>query len=195
MPICSRKKIIFIHIPKTGGQSIEKAFDCYDLYENEQAHYPASKVNELKADVYDSYFKFSIVRNPFDKLVSSYRYQVKGDDFRLVDCDKNSSFKEFILKLGEKFADFPQIPWIEKSHYVEQHKFLYSGPRLLVDRVFRFEDFSTEINDFVVKMTGVPVPHINKSRQDHYRGYFDLETRNIVENFYYKDLKVFGYDY
>ena len=71
--ILPRKKIIFIHIPRTGGTSVEKYFN----FKHEAGWKPAT-AQHFTLEEYskhydlDKYFKFSIVRNPWDRLMSWY---------------------------------------------------------------------------------------------------------------------------
>jgi hypothetical protein len=80
MPIYNNIKCIYVHIPKTGGQSISKMLSQAELLcknENncELEHLTMSMIlNRLKPE---SYFKFAIVRHPVDRLVSEYFFSKK----------------------------------------------------------------------------------------------------------------------
>jgi hypothetical protein len=98
LPFDPKHKILFVHIPKTGGTSIEQFFDMchaknfwFDRWDRdrddflkkhqtkcsspklvyEPQHYPIEVLKELIED-YDDYFKFTFVRNPYTKLLSEY---------------------------------------------------------------------------------------------------------------------------
>jgi hypothetical protein len=64
-------KFIFMHITKTGGSSIEKLFN----YEGIKHQRPIELINILGQTTWDSYFKFTFVRNPWDRTVSEYFYR------------------------------------------------------------------------------------------------------------------------
>lgn len=66
-------KIIFIHIPRTGGTSVEKHFGFKHQHgwKPETAQHLTLKEYSNHYDVND-YFKFTLVRNPWDRLVSWY---------------------------------------------------------------------------------------------------------------------------
>ena len=65
-------RCIFIHIPRTGGSSIEKALVGRNWWSisKETKHITASQAREVYGDYWGKYFKFSFVRNPWDRCVS-----------------------------------------------------------------------------------------------------------------------------
>lgn len=100
MPFCSKRKIAFIHIPKTGGTSIEYClgltgkenffFDNWGLdrpgfiremgrltssprIQYEPQHYDPGLMSDLVPG-FDSYFTFTFVRNPYTRLLSEFHY-------------------------------------------------------------------------------------------------------------------------
>ena len=70
--ISDKHKIIFIHIPRTSGTSIESAFDL-NMDKEGDKHLRASEIKKKTgSDKWNSYFKFSIVRNPWERFASMY---------------------------------------------------------------------------------------------------------------------------
>ena len=77
MYIDHNKKIVFIHIPRTGGSTIKDALGLYDkIYKKGLHHLSAVDI----PDVCKDYFKFAFVRNHWDRFVSLYFYN-KSDCF------------------------------------------------------------------------------------------------------------------
>ena len=79
------KKFIFVHINKTAGTSIEKALSNYgvrkleensdlelELTYKQSQHFNTEEYKKHLGDGYDDYYKFTIIRNPFDRVVSYY---------------------------------------------------------------------------------------------------------------------------
>lgn len=64
-------KLIFIHVPKCAGRSIN------DVFNQRFDHFTARYYEKEYADQWKKYTKFTIVRNPFDRLVSIYTYMMK----------------------------------------------------------------------------------------------------------------------
>ena len=78
---CNKHKIIFVHIPKTGGTSIEKALKLtsrekgYGVNKEKKAvqHYDYNEYrNSLGSEKFDKYYKFTISRNPYEKVISEF---------------------------------------------------------------------------------------------------------------------------
>ena len=119
MPINNRLKIVFVHIPKTGGSSIEESLDMYGfqnsgensifdptiLFGHELQLMTADEIFAyLEANRFDpyKYLWISVVRNPFDRFVSEYLWRSRWD-IRLQNMDiikKNiiSTFNQFFIK-------------------------------------------------------------------------------------------------
>lgn len=69
MPISHKNEIIFIHIPKNAGTSIEKALKMSDTGHKPWSYYYKKYSNEWK-----TYKKLAVFRNPIDRLISCYNY-------------------------------------------------------------------------------------------------------------------------
>ena len=137
------KKIIFIHIPKTGGSTIEKVMnlDKQDIgcgfgkfYGKALQHLTFDEIKKILGDeMFNKYDKISVYRNPYSRIVSEYYWcQVNGignssgQDFdSFLDyverCVKNSNFNETIYH----------------DHFMPQHQFVFNAKnKLIVDMNF-----------------------------------------------------------
>ena len=169
-------KVIFVHVNKTGGVSIATTLRMKQIY----CHDPSSEINkQVGNNVWNDYFKFSFVRNPFDKIVSQYHFNRHLFGF------KNSTFKEYIKAWseGKKISWFPQL----NLWYIDKK----------LDFIGRFENLQEDFN-VVCDKIGIPhkkLPHKNKSKHKHYTKYYDDETREIVAEKFAKDIEYFGYKF
>lgn len=79
----SAKQLIFIHIPKTGGESLEKA---WDLPKNH--HLASERRHEVfsSAGRRDDVFVATIIRNPYDRMWSWFRYCLQKDGWYVYHC-------------------------------------------------------------------------------------------------------------
>lgn len=167
-------KTIFVHIPKCAGQSIEMAFLAdigltwatrapLLLYQNERQELGPRSLAHLTAieyvgrryvpqEMFDAYFKFSVVRNPWSRTVSLYRY-----------LQHKSSFRDFVLNwLPRQFAD----PRGSDSYWFVRPatEYLFHQGQLLVDEIIHFESLDIEF-ERISNKCGIsrPLPHINRS--------------------------------
>ena len=74
--ICHKNKYIFIHIPRTGGSSIEHTLYGQDwwLVDRKSKHLIASTAKKVYSEYWDDYFKFAFVRNPWDRMRSMLKH-------------------------------------------------------------------------------------------------------------------------
>ena len=155
--ISYKHQCIFVHIPRTGDTSFERIIwpkkeDKTELnlwmgfvteYNNKYQtgglqHLFANQIRqEVGDDVFCRYFKFAIVRNPWDKAVSQYLYMKKRMDLRdFIGMSEGDSFKKYLSLIQKRL----HVQW------ESQHKFLYdANKKLMVDFVGRFENYKNEL--------------------------------------------------
>src|SRR5580704_4904265 len=141
--ISGKHKFIFIHINKTGGTSIEKAFaPDADIRDVPHKHAPVAFYKQWWPDQFRTYFKFAFVRNPWDWLVS--RYYWSKDRQRLFDY----SFDEFLRRLKKRIRLCESAPWLEDEALKPQLDRLTIRGAIAVDFVGRFENLQSDF-DFI----------------------------------------------
>jgi Sulfotransferase family len=232
-------KCIFIHIPKTAGQSIEHVFlklldldwetraplllrynDNPELGPPRLAHLKAREYvpcKYLTQEQFDDYFKFAFVRNPWDRMVSIYKY------FR---WNRYVEFKTFVVKKLTRI-------WQDSHWFIgPQSDFVCNeNGEIIVDFVGKFETLDADFNK-VCRHLGLPpteLPYVNKSAKQNvrlsfnpkdvlkyarwlyrnrtipsikpapgfknYHEYYDDECRELVADLYKKDIQLFGYEF
>jgi len=206
MPILPKKKLIFVHIPKTGGQSIYHALggDLYNPNPNkkilwgpdgdfEYSHFTALEIKgAISTKKFKEYYMFTMVRNPFDRLVSLYFHKKLGRDTRFVSAE-GLSFHQFVENLYEKFHLIPQTRQLDMAHVRPQHEYVYDkNDKMLVDHIFKYENYD-EIQAFITTYGGSELPKINTTQHLNYRAYYTKEAHAMVSEMYAKDFKRFGY--
>jgi Sulfotransferase family len=205
--ISHKYQCIFVHIPKTGGSSIEDVIwpgerteaDLWmgfvSRYRNKYQtgglqHLLARQIREeVGAEVFDSYFKFTFVRNPWDKAVSQYASMRDRADLReLISMAPNASFSEY-LQLTEAHH---HIQWERQVEFIRDEDLVP-----MVDFVGRFENLEHDAQ-VIFQQLGIRcrhLPHRNRSKRRHYRKYFGDRSREWVHSRYKEDVGEFGYDF
>ncbi len=175
--ISHSQRCIFIHIPKTAGQSIEHVFLAWNgltwdqraallLRENKDpskgpprlAHLTASdylRHGYVTQDQFQTYFKFAFVRNPWARMVSIYKHLSYG-----------VSFRHYVLH------EFRKVVWKEMYWFVRpQKEFVYNEDGdLCVDFLGRFERLQEDFYGICERlgMPPTPLPHVNRG-QEHWQ--------------------------
>ena len=188
-------KCIFFHIPKTGGVSINKS-----LFKNlGLGHITVDFAKEhFSHEMLHDYFKFSIVRNPYTRLFSSFWFLKNGgfDEKDKIWAEENlSDFKSF-----ESFV----MEWINednchlKRHFFPQHHFITDPltAEVFVDFCGRFEQLNKGF-DFICKKIKIKKQllfHSNKIKNTpDDRLNLSLEMKKRIISCYAKDFELFDY--
>lgn len=179
--IIKDKKLIFAHVIKTAGVSIETQYG-QDTHDHTTA---LEYQNKLGLDEYKKYFSFTVVRNPWDKMVSQYYYNATNW------VPENTSFTDYIKAFGNghqitRFSPY-HLPYITDEN-----------GNVIVDYIGRFESLD-ETMRVVAKTIGVefqPLLHLNKSsRNKDYTGYYNDECRAIIERLFLEEIEMFEYQF
>ena len=189
------KKVIYIHAPRTAGTSISTALG---LYNSEYRHFFARKHIAIRSN-WDSYFKVAFVRNPWDRAVSIFSHQTKGEgDFKIwlmemvrKDGHPKDRSQEWKLSDTMRGTGGTGIPWKCQSDWL-----IDNNGEICMDFVGRFEGmewYFKKLCDILDLNCGLP--HMNKTNRKPYVEYYDNITKQIVADWHRKDLENFGYTF
>lgn len=202
---------LFFWIPKTGGTSIYSVlsnYGCQKILKPTHFHKFNNKgvvtfghvnvsdlldTNVIESDFFSRAFKFTFVRNPYDRFVSLYFYFLKTG--KLSNKCSFKDFAEYIYINGiEPIGMYnvkgysqcqPQLEWITNSK-----------GEIIVDFIGKFESLNV---DFSVIKHNLDIegflPHKNKTSHNHYREYYDDETIEYVSGIYKEDIEYFNYKF
>jgi hypothetical protein len=145
-------------------------------------HMPASLVKKrVPAQVWNSYFKFCVERNPWDKVLSHYHMHAAREGGSL-------SLTEYLAR-----GRFP----INYFRYTDR-----SGTKVIVDRILRYENLNTELGEVFAQLN-IPfngtlrVAAKSEYRADRrpYQEVFNNAQRQIVEKAFAKEIELHGYHF
>lgn len=156
------QKWAYIHIPKTGGNTVSSILLNTPHTEQLTTH---GTLNQLR-DV-DGYFIFSFVRNPFTRLASWYEHRKREGNIQLF-----STFVESIDPLDFLFFS--------------QEYYLYHGQRdyKKVSYVGKYENFNNDLR-YISNQIGIElneIPHLN--RNSYWERHPNLDTHKLYKQYY-----------
>jgi len=179
--------VIFVHINKTGGSSIETALGL------PFQHLTALELRDyLGSARWERRFSFAFVRNPWDKVASHYNYRVRTNQTGLR--DHPVEFNEWVrLAYDEhdpRYYDqpkmfMPQVDWISDAN-----------GQIIVDYVGRFENLSGDFRDVCEKIgRDAQLPHEKQSSNRDYRTAYTAKSADTVARVFARDIAEFGYSF
>jgi len=199
--ISFQKGFLFVHIPKTAGNSIQSALRDYsedqlvalrkeqDGIERFGLRNPKYKIRKhstlreyrdtLGEEQFRKLYRFTCVRNPWDRMVSYYFTPTQGPEG--WDREKFHG----IISKAVSIADYLRLNENEKDSFAN------------VDYIMRFEnladDFRTVCNQ--LDISPVTLPQYNRSMREHYAKYYDDELRDFVRTRFAEEIERFGYTF
>jgi len=200
-----KHKFIFVRVAKTASTSMlsplfndnqspashilleitkRYSIDVSKYWHNDPNHYPLGIIKKVvPAEIYDSYYKFGFVRNPWARAISAYKYAViwHKTEGSYNQRPELATFERWILSIKESFHKYG-----EQYAYVEG-----------CDFIGKIENIQEDFN-IVCGKVGLPrtkLRHENITSHKHYTEYYNDETKQIVAEKYAKDIEYFGYKY
>ena len=180
--------LVFVHIQKSGGSSIVKYFDT------RKSHNKISQdVKEIKKskEKLKNYFKFTVVRNPWDRMVSFFHYHKErirgGYPIAHWEYIKNLNFGEFLKSV-------PFQKWAIKNNITD---YIFYKKKPLIDCYLNFENLNKDFQ-LIKKISGIynKFPHVNAVHHRDYKKYFKKEDNlKIIKDFFHKEIEFFNFEF
>lgn len=213
--ISHTNKCIFIHVSKCAGTSIERAFgidtnnnskinnvNLYGWHSETKQYLQHStpeelmKNNLISQEIWNTYYKFIVVRNPWSRAVSDYFWMMNQKKIIL------DSFKNFIENRGGfKKVMQPQKKNNYYTHLYSQKKYFFiQGKEITYDRVIRFENIENELKALAQDLGMSEKLFEKKSNRSfkklkHYSLFFNQRRKKIVEKYYLEDINYLNYSF
>ena len=179
-------RLLFVHINKCAGTSIQHALNI--PFNHESA---LDKLNRLGERRFHEAYRFTVVRNPWDRLVSQYAHRVKMNTTCLG--DQHISFADWAYETLERKN--PKYRDVETMFQTQCQWISDSSGRLLINRIIAFEKLS-EGFQIVCDEAGVAanLPHMKISKRSSYLDYYsDSSIVELVGDHFADDVRIFGY--
>ncbi|MEJ8569495.1 hypothetical protein [Elongatibacter sediminis] len=150
-------------------------------------HVPAAQLREaLGPDLWDSLYTFSIVRNPFERVLSLFSFLQQNGKL------PGMSLSQYVKRLTRREFDY-------HGHYLSNTGYVCDDQgEVLVSEVFRY-DRRPEWLPVIAERTGCP-----ELMKDHSKVYstgsdsgldrFDTRSRRLIRKFFAEDFERFDFD-
>lgn len=209
MVISHSKKFIFIHVYKVAGTSIRAALRPFNdknlffsplsskwkmmtgeypiIFSDDFPHHIRAKElrEELPDEIFDEYFKFAFVRNPWSWQVSLYNYaRMYPSHHQYEITNRLGSFENYLKWRTEHEPRF-------QKHFVTD-----DDGTLIVDHIGKIENLEDNFRVICRKagLGDIKLPHKNISTKRNYLEFYSQETIDLVADFWSEDIDMFGYD-
>lgn len=193
-------KLIFVGIPKNASTSMHCTLrNKTDYFSEGHNHFTIFEEYEKHdEDLLMHYDSFCIVRNPYDRFFSAFKFQFPFNGPVSIE-NYRSAFNEFAQSVGK--SSFQQN--ISHEHYWPQYKFVTLNKRIVVDDVIRYENLDVEWTEFQKKWNekrklpykmNLTLQHENSSEVAiHWRDIYEPKSLEIIYDYYHKDFEIFNY--
>jgi len=212
--ISLQKKFLFIHVLKTGGNSIsspllrwsedELVSDKWDHdgverfginnpgYGTHKHSILADYRAALPEDIYAGLFKFSVLRNPWDRMISAYFAPHRVFYLKVLGGWDRGRFLE-MLESGRLLVR-------PMRHFITSIPPAPEGATALdseLDFLLRYENLEADFAELCdrIEVPRVALPRYNRSERKPYTHYYDAELREIVGQRYAEEIAFGGYEF
>jgi len=220
MIISPTEKYLFIHIPKTAGISLSQGMlkytgvgaklvtDTQGVEHSVHTHTDALTMKRILGEQYKRYHTFSVVRNPWDRLVSLYHFKLQSAQDRLsgvrrpkAGVSRENDMEEiaYLSRLGFKswllngkcdchlYSD-SLTRLSQKSWLVDENG------ELIVNQVLKFETLDEDLKTLRGRINiDYEARDTNKSNRLEWINYYDLESFHYVNEVFKDDIEAFDY--
>lgn len=189
MLICSEPQFMFVHIQRTGGTAIESALlrDFFPHTTSLPQHENMQTITTQLLHETQDYFKFAVVRNPWDRIASWYRFFHQHNPVNNLSVQAH--FKHFVQQ---------ELPKQTPHFFFNQLDYISLTPsKHEMDYLIRFENFEKDLAN-VSKKLGLPptsFPKINQNKKNDYKLLYDQESIKFIAESCKRDIDFFNYSY
>ncbi len=234
MIVSNKFKFIFFKAPKTGSTSVElnikeqigdkdivatsvvadlkyggKNADGMHSHES-----PLLLKQKISNEIFKEYFKFAVVRNPWDYIVSRFLWEKKyGPRWTWkVHLDRELILRNILkpwkivkdiyagYKLNIKeIEDFKIFVKYIPEAYKNIRFYFDSNGNFILDDYIKFENFNNDYkricNNIGLEYKKLPYVNKTKGKRISYKDFYDIEAKDIVHKEFQKEIDFFGYNF
>lgn len=203
--VVENPKMIFFRVPKAASTSIHRGYlaENYDTLNVKTSNKRFFQwMKSVTFDWFTKAYKFTFVRNPWDRFVSLYVYfttyvpKSKGSPLAYRFKRDNEPIPTF-LQFVDNFDDLCGRREDIRNHTLPQHIFAFHKGTQFVDYIGRFEHLDLDMSRVQLsqKLVYERLEHRMRTDHDHYRSFYNDDTRRKVGKMFKKDVKLFDYEF
>jgi hypothetical protein len=191
-PYMHQHRCLFIHIPKNAGTSVLRAFG----EESGRIHAKWYEYFESNRYFFNQYHKFAIVRDPVERLHSTYQYLVSGgnqatSDLSLTTLIKNNSnsFDSFVKEVLSE-----ELLWLSPLFQPQAAYIVNTQKQLMVDSLLRYEQLEADWRELTTTLKcDFSLPHTNRSKAADSKTDLSEQGHEKIRHLYQLDYELFKY--
>ncbi|MEX2489688.1 MAG: sulfotransferase family 2 domain-containing protein [Pseudomonadales bacterium] len=150
-------------------------------------HASAAEIKRHFPDEWKRYFKFCIIRNPYDRLVSEYLWRTKNTNIKV-------SFRDYLKCLrGERF--YPNLLAEGETHTWNMYTI---NNRVEVDYIGKYENMKSDLRKITehLNLPRLTLSHVKETGRDRsYREYYGYKEREIADSLVANECVAHGYEF
>ena len=148
---------------------------------------PLSK--KLNYDIFNNFFKFSVIRNPYDTIVSDYYWRNSLNNRH----SQSITFKEILDELNSN--TYPMYGLLNLNKLMDKNL-----EKVLCDKIIKYENLNKELsvvfNKLDISFGGKLEIFKKKSkREKNYKKFYDNKSKKLIEKIFWKEIAMFGYKF
>jgi hypothetical protein len=215
MIISHGRRYLFVHIPKTGGTAMATALEARAMKDDiligdtPKAQKRKRRLKDIKTagrlwkhstladidglicpDEFDQFFIFTLVRNPWDRMVSYYRWlRMQNFDHLAVRLAHQLDFATFLNdpRIRTAISGAPYGSYLRDCSGTERHTHFIRLEHLAEDMAPLEAHLGFCLDE---------IPQVNASeRERNHRDHYDHATRDVVAELCREDIARFGYSF
>lgn len=210
--ISLQKRFLFIHVPKTGGNSLQNILKAYseddiiilgkhqdgvERFEVMNKRYSVTKHSTLShyrsaldKKTFKGLFKFATIRNPWDRMISFYFSPHRG----ITKWNRDAFMR--LISSTPPLRHYISCPTLKKRIFrMVQMPYTAEAATEDIDFLIRFEELESDFSELCKKL-GIPakrIPHRNASKRAHYSEYYDNELIDAVAERFSEEIELGQY--
>ena len=206
----------FIHIPKNGGMTIRHSpmlknrMIVSSANTHKSAEYTSSLLLKMKETgdhpgieharwrdinpaITEKYQSFAMIRNPWDRFVSNYEFDIRNEGVTLNNSNKYEDKKNI------SFTSY--LNYFINLYYQNGYGYWLKTPNNKMDYVCKLESLDVDFA-YVCGRLNIPnikIPHINnfteKFKRNKYQDYYDNNSKDLVYKYFKEDINKYNYEF